>query len=436
MPLIDLEESFTLDYYYDKNLLSKLNSPDEAALSYKVEIAKYLSSAIYDLHQHGHLFIDFKPQNIRIFKKTHAVTLIDCDGYTIKSASGEIFPAELLSTDYISPEAYRGQKHASDLDEYQDRYALAVIIFQLLNRGIHPFQGIVTSNVNASTNDEKAAEGLYPHGLTSNYRIKPRPQSIHHLIDVNTRKLFDKAFTAVIPSFRPSAQDWTNHFGSLLDGRNLSRCQQFPTNIQHMRFKDLPCPACYLNNLAGFVPTKTEIKAQIPSSRVNTVVPPPAPKNQDFLDKNMWWIISGLILAVLIWIGNSTKTPPPVQTTYQPQQVPATTVPVVTNKFISLYVSSNSRAAGYSLGNETQSQADMNAFNRCNEQIEDKQADKCIRVSSGIGQCLSISRASNGAVGSQIGEDIYKTKADAQNLCVSSGGKDCPFPQDTTICQN
>jgi len=256
MPLIDQQESFTLDHYYDKNLGKKLNSPDEVALSYKIEIAANLSNLIADLHSHRHCFVDFKPQNIRVFKRTHAVTLLDCDGFSINGGEGNRFPAELLSTDYISPEAFRGQKSAKELSEYHDRYALAVIIFQLLNGGIHPFQGIPAGEINAATNDEKAAQGLYPHGIAPDLRIKPRPQSIHNCFDDETRTLFDRAFTGE-PKNRPSAKDWSNHLQTILNNKLLSRCEKHPYDIRHMKFLGKDCPECQLQAVRLITPTQT-----------------------------------------------------------------------------------------------------------------------------------------------------------------------------------
>lgn len=276
MPIVDQTESFTLDHYYDKNLGKKLNSPDEVALSYKIEIAANLSRLIADLHSHGHYFIDFKPQNIRVFKRTHAVTLIDCDGFSIAKPGGESFPAELLSTDYISPEAFRGHKSAKELSEDQDRYALATIIFQLLNGGIHPFQGITTGEVTAATNDEKAAQGLYPHGFTPDPRIKPRPQSIHASFDDATRQLFDRAFKDR-PSDRPSAQNWGDHLNEILVNKQLTRCDQHPYDIRHMRFIGKECPECFLQRLqvAKSPQQKSSVKLPpISSPAFSSPIPP------------------------------------------------------------------------------------------------------------------------------------------------------------------
>lgn len=293
MPLIDQAESFTLDHYYDKNLGQKLNSPDEVALSYKVEIAANLSSLMADLHSHGHFFIDFKPQNIRVFKRTHAVTLIDCDGFSIQSYDGKRYSAELISTDYISPEAFKNNSGAKDLGINQDRYALATIIFQLLNGGIHPFQGVQTDTAHAPTNDEKAALGLYPHGLTKDSRILPRPQSVHFCFDDATRALFDKAFTGSTDS-RPSSEEWAEHLTIILRNKQLTRCEKNPFDIRHMRFLNKECPECAFQLAKNKKNNEKKLKARIDFDKLNQKIK--LPRSQS-VSKN-----SNLILSIVMFI--------------------------------------------------------------------------------------------------------------------------------------
>lgn len=272
MPMVNLKAAYPLDYFYDQTLFKKLKSPNEAALSFKLEIARNLSALVAALHDHGHCFIDMKPQNIRVTLGSHEICLLDCDGFSIAGPSGNRYPAELLSTDYISPEAFRGNTPPSALGEEQDRYALAVLLFQLLNRGTHPFQGIPRdASVDVATNDEKAAQGMYPHGRSPHPSLRPRPHSIHEQFDDGLRALFDQAFVAA-PRFRPSAKDWAQKFESLLTSKSLARCPNFPNDVSHMRFRGKQCPACYLASIpaVGAGPRQVAKPATV-------TAPPPAP---------------------------------------------------------------------------------------------------------------------------------------------------------------
>lgn len=249
MPLVDSDKSFPINYFYDSTLLPQLGDPNESALSYKLEIARNLARLTENLHENGHYFVDVKPQNILVMKQSHLVSLLDCDGFSIKNGE-ERFRANLVSTDYISPEAIQKNLKPTKLGKSQDLFALAVVFFQLLNGGTHPFQGIIKGTGSAaSTNDEKAALGLYPHGVEPNPKIDPRAQSVHHLWDDRTRELFDRAFTHEAPRKRPTAKVWARHFEKLLTEKRIRGCQKFPGDARHMRFAGKKCPTCFIENL-------------------------------------------------------------------------------------------------------------------------------------------------------------------------------------------
>ncbi len=244
MPFVDQQSTNSLDTYYDPVLIKRLSGNTQSALSLRLEIARNLCELIANLHNLGHHFIDIKPQNVRVYKDNNKVVLMDCDGYSIKNhhAPPDRFTADLISTDFIAPEVLKYHLSPQTLGEEQDRYGLAVILFQLLNRGTHPFQGIITNpSIQVSTNDERAALGLYPYGVTSHPSVQPRPQSIHDLLLPETRAMFDQAFTSLE---RPTASAWQQHFEKILDQRLLVRCKQHPNDVRHIHFKDLGCIGC------------------------------------------------------------------------------------------------------------------------------------------------------------------------------------------------
>lgn len=244
MPLVDQNSTNSLDTYYDPVLIKRLSGIAQSALSFRLEIAKNLCELVNNLHKLGHYFIDIKPQNIRVYKDNNRVVLMDCDGFSIKNINSrpDRFPADLISTDFIAPEVLKNHLSPKSLGEAQDRYGLAVILFELLNGGTHPFQGIVTdSSIQVSTNDERASLGLYPHGILTHLKVKPRPQSIHDLLPVHTRRLFDQAFTSLN---RPSANEWLAHFDYIFNSKMLVRCTSYPNDVRHIHFKDMDCIGC------------------------------------------------------------------------------------------------------------------------------------------------------------------------------------------------
>ena len=306
MPIIDEKASYTLEYFYDFNLSKELKNKNSTALSFKTEIISNLCGLIGDLHQTNGLFIDLKPQNIRVFEEAKIVSLLDCDGFSIFDPIKNIkHPAKLVSTDYISPELNRTNLDPDLMNEAQDRYALAVIIFQMLNNGIHPFQGILKQEIpNSATNDQKAVLGLYPHSSRTDPRIAPRQQSVHQSFLDETQLLFDRAFLS--QDQRPSAEEWKVHFDAVLSERLIVRCPDFPNDVEHMRFKDKGCPACYLKRVNGPaqqakkpVPVKQIFVDQTPKTRL----PPPLPPatNRSFFTSPIFIVAIAIIGAIFFF---------------------------------------------------------------------------------------------------------------------------------------
>jgi serine/threonine protein kinase len=250
MPYADKHDTNALDSYFDPVLVQRLDTDLEKALPFRLEIALNLCKLFDDLHRIGHYFIDVKPQNIRVYKRHHHVLLLDCDGFSIKSfRNNEIFPAELVSSDYISPESLRSKISPSALGRQQDLYALAVLLFQLLNNSTHPFQGqALNDSFTGSTNDDAAAAWLYPYGLTKNPNVRPRSQSLHEYWPLSLRTQFDRAFTTID---RPQASEWVAEFKTILENNALSKCKRHPENPQHIHFAHLPCMACSRSKSPG-----------------------------------------------------------------------------------------------------------------------------------------------------------------------------------------
>lgn len=253
MPFISHDETYSFDTFFDP-VLSKRLEAKELALSLRIQLAINLCELIKGLHSNKNYFVDIKPQNIRVYKKNHRVVLLDCDGYSINNPEGNPprFKAELISSDYIAPEVIIKKLKPSDLGLQQDLYGLAVILFQLLNRGTHPFQGVVSDDgITASTNDERASLGLYAYGLDKSNRVSPRPQSLHNLFLNETRALFDKSFET---QRRTTLNQWIDHFKDILDNKKLVFCENVDPSgrrdgdLLHIKFAGKKCIGCKLQS--------------------------------------------------------------------------------------------------------------------------------------------------------------------------------------------
>ena len=304
MPVLDPTEFVGLDSFFDYNLRHNLPNASFKSLSLLCNLIVKFADILTFLHEKNIHVVDLKPQNIKVSKKDLSVHILDCDGFSIWRNNLR-HPAELISTDYIAPETIRGKASPKSLGESQDRYAFAVLIFQLLNKGIHPFQGIITkTSIELNTNDEKAEAGLYAYSAAPDPQIKPHPRSAHTHFPSALISLFDQAFTAN-SSNRPSAKKWQKYFFELTSEKRLKRCPDFPKDSAHIHFHGSECIECYLQGLKTSTTWETKRpvgKRVLPSSPSSKPRPrkqaPPASKEKN--GHVFAWVFCALIFLWLI----------------------------------------------------------------------------------------------------------------------------------------
>jgi serine/threonine protein kinase len=309
MPYVDLNHTNTLDFYLDPRLFKEKFGSGNLSLTFKIEIARNLAGVVKLLHSKGHFFIDFKPQNVRVYDRYHLISLIDCDGFSIEGATGERFPANGYSSEYIYPEALQKNKRPQELGIKQDLFALSVVIFQLLNYGIHPFSGIINPGDSATTTDDKVSQGYYPYGLNIHLRIKPLNYSAHNFIPNNLRTLFDKAFVAN-SNYPPKVEEWINEFEDVISNQKLQKCKKHPTKPDHIHFGGHDCMACMRDAITSNVKIKTKpFKSLSTGSSSSSGLPQyPTNKQTPFWDRDRVIGVGGIaVLLFLIVYGMSGR---------------------------------------------------------------------------------------------------------------------------------
>lgn len=316
-------DHFPLNYYFDSTLFYRLKSSEFLSLSNRVEICRSLCCAIADSHSVERHFVDLKPQNILVNWRTNSCVLLDCDGCSLKSDDGRRFPAGHISTDYISPEATRDKLSPAQLGEDQDNYALAVILFQMFNFGQHPFQGTSADiELQSATNDEKAAAGMYPYGISVNSLIGPFAGSTHACMPDELRILFDRTFSGEAGD-RVTAREWALFFEKIIAAKRLKPCNRHTTDATHIHFIDGTCPQC-LRDLRQTRPKQPN--RPVSTSPLPQPVPRPSHSNNGF----MLVACAVVILLIFAAIDSDSSRRTNSSSTRQSTTVPQTTVqPVV-----------------------------------------------------------------------------------------------------------
>ncbi len=229
MPEIDFKAALSLERLLQKRSRAKSGIPE--AYRHRVVAAFNVAALVARLHEQGHHIIDLKPVNMLFYRETMQLALVDCDGFSILGTDRTRHPAKQFTPEYIAPEFVKTKP--SDLGEEQDRFSLAVIIFRLLNNGLHPYQGRPTGGSGGSTVAENVVAGLYAYGLTPSSRMEPALATIHASFPRGLRESFDRAFGR--PGTRPSAADWVGILRPYADSgrRGLQACSRNPEEHAH-----------------------------------------------------------------------------------------------------------------------------------------------------------------------------------------------------------
>src|SRR5262247_3888015 len=130
----DAEEVHTL--HSPKSRLQKF---PEASWAFLIYVAANIARAVAAIHGQGLVIGDVNPKNILVTRKA-TVYLLDVDSFQF-SVDGRTYRCEGGFPEYTPPELQGVAFREVDREQEHDCFGLAVVIFQLLFMGRHPFSG-------------------------------------------------------------------------------------------------------------------------------------------------------------------------------------------------------------------------------------------------------------------------------------------------------
>jgi DNA-binding helix-hairpin-helix protein with protein kinase domain len=210
--------------------------------------ARNLATAIHALHVKGYVIGDVNESNILV-SDTALVTMVDVDSFQVEDkrraviypcpvGRPDITPAELLAQ-------LRSGKTFQDLSRKpnQDAFGLAVLIFQVLMEGTHPFSGVYTGDGEPPALADRIVAGHFPYDTQPGIPYRPMALSPLFLnLHPSLRELFKQCFISghAKPAARPTALQWQQALD--LSARTLIICKK---NAQHFYWDHVQkCPWC------------------------------------------------------------------------------------------------------------------------------------------------------------------------------------------------
>jgi serine/threonine protein kinase len=226
-----------------------------------VTSATNIASAVAAIHEQGYCIGDLNESNILIAPNALA-SVIDCDSFQVRdSSAGKTYRSPVGKAEYTPPELIG--KRLSDVDRTiaSDSFALAVLLFQLLMEGTHPFQAKGRLVEDAPTTEAKILLGHFPYGLRGKEIAPPDHAPPFEILHPEIRKLFERCFKAghPRPDQRPTVREWF----SVLRGLE-STFRQCEANANHLYFDHLrSCPWCELELRRGRDPFPSPVGQQV-----------------------------------------------------------------------------------------------------------------------------------------------------------------------------
>ena len=209
------------------NPVQRLRLFPKASWKFQTRAAHNLAAAFDEVHKSGCLVGDVNQGNALVTSEA-TIRLIDCDSFQI-SRQGRMHLCEVGVTHFTPPElqgcSFRGRVRTQN----HDRFGLAVLIYQLIFAGRHPYQGI---HADDSPFDQLIKEFRFSQGLAAQtWGMRPPPHTpIFDDIPADLSNLFRKSFERGSErDCRPRPADWMSSLSKFES--SLSVCDADPGHI-------------------------------------------------------------------------------------------------------------------------------------------------------------------------------------------------------------
>lgn len=368
MPRVKMEP--IIEFYHPKTRLKK-----HSLFHYRYlhRTGRNLAAAVGTAHANGYIIGDVNESNILVNEQA-LVSLVDTDSFQVRDqSSGLIYRCPVGKIEFTPPELQGQDFSEIDRSPHHDAFGLAVLLFQLLMEGTHPFAGRFTGTGEAPSLGRRIKAGHFPYG-SGRHSYSPGKHALpFSVLDPSLQALFLLCFEEGYqnPHRRPDAVMWRDALQNA--EASLTSCRK---NSQHLFGSHLSvCPWCdrsvQQNNIDSF-PSSVQQSLPIAPTQQPRVALDPVPviafvpqlhpqrsqqpkKRQLSLGQGLWktfqFVFSCILLAALAqWMYHEVMPvkvaslySPPANTSYVPSRPEVKPVPDQTAPYnnTSLSVSHN-----------------------------------------------------------------------------------------------
>jgi DNA-binding helix-hairpin-helix protein with protein kinase domain len=242
---------------------------------YLLRTARNLAAAVRAVHERDHVVGDLNETNTLVDNQA-LVTLVDTDSFQVPG-HGRVFRCPVGKAEYTAPELQQVRFADFDRGPEHDAFALAVLIFQLLEQGTHPFAGRFTSEGEPDELARRIALGQWPYARSRSVPYEPPPlappfAALPPPVQDLMRRCFEGGHAR--SALRPTAAQWQEVLAAA--ERSLVPC---PNNTQHYTHPAMrDCPWCRMARRLGRDP--------FPAPGTAPPASPPAPSRRTTLPES------------------------------------------------------------------------------------------------------------------------------------------------------
>lgn len=160
--------------------------------------ARNLAAAVKRLHARGYVIGDINESNILV-SELALVTLVDTDSFQVRDPQLGMVDRCAVGKPEFTPPELQGQSFRDvDRTPEQDLFGLAVLIFQLLMEGTHPFEGVFQGSGDPPAIKTRISSGHFPYSSKGvPYRPKPlapRFEILHPMLQQLFLRCFEDGY--------------------------------------------------------------------------------------------------------------------------------------------------------------------------------------------------------------------------------------------------